>query len=101
MKNEQKSILEENDKYIGQLFLTIDYSAEAFNHKVYLKPILSQPYTFNKDDLYASLSVGVLRATGLQIACDRSKSENSSVFVKFSLNFLSKPQVSQKFLLYT
>jgi hypothetical protein len=94
-KNEPN--LDEIDKFIGQLFLTIDYCVQDINHKI-PKPFLNS--LFNKQELYASLSIGVLRATGLQIAFGNSKdspfspNENSSVFVKFSLNFLNKPQVS-------
>ena len=99
VKNELNSTLDEHDKYIGQLFLTIGYCTEAINQKI-SKPYLNSISRFNKDELYASLSVGILRASGLQIAFGHSKDsafnpdENSSVFVKFSLNFLNKPQVT-------
>lgn len=102
-KNELNLMIDEIDKFIGQLFLTIDYCAQDVNHKI-PKPFLNSSSRFNKDELYASLSIGVLRATGLQIAFGNSNdspfspNENSSVFVKFSLNFLNKPQVSSYYL---
>ena len=100
-KGDRETIM--NDKYIGQLFLTIEYSHETVNYKSKTPcPTLNLPENdfFDKENYHACLSVGILRAHGLQVAFGQNDSsltnfldEKSGVYVKFSLNFLNKPQV--------
>lgn len=99
-------IQEKNDKYVGQLFMTVEYSTELIDYTLNANIPTNESYLNVHNDFddnsHVCLSIGVLRANNLQLAISSSicknnmrafNLESSSVYVKFSLNFLNRPQV--------
>jgi hypothetical protein len=89
----EKEDKEENDKYVGQLSLTIGYSRRLVDVAAAAAATAAGGFGSKEEVNEAVLSVGVLRATGLQ-ACNAAV--DSNVYVKFSLNFMNKPQESKQ-----
>ncbi len=109
------------DKYCGQVFLTIDYKRDELSSIVTNLPAsITKSNSSSNNNLEIEdtngvcLNVGILRANGLKstIRALISKNNNTStsafftleeskVYVKFSLNFLNQAQVNIKvFLLF-
>ncbi|CAF0712537.1 unnamed protein product [Brachionus calyciflorus] len=79
-----------NDRYIGQLLITIEYKRGKIVENLSIIP------RHLNDPNEIQLSVGVLRADGLRPALIKSSNgmpnlENSNIYVKFSLSFLNRP----------
>lgn len=95
---------ETNDKYIGQLFLTVEYKNDLLiNYSINVDQSISINQNQSIDSNIVWMNVGLLRANGLKnaisniITANRSSLfslENSNIYVKFSLNFLNRPHVS-------
>lgn len=96
----------------GQLFVAVSYRREELNYNLtsnqtddnsnFIVPF--RPHKHD-DSECVSLSVGVLRAYGLEAAAGEILAkkqsslvciENSNLYVKFSLGFLNRPQVRKR-----
>ena len=80
-----------NDRYIGQLILTIEYKRGKMINDCFIIPRkLPDP-----NDV--QMSIGILRANGLKTQSSSTINDyqqNLNIYVKFSLKFLNRPYVS-------
>lgn len=101
--------LKRSDRYLGQLFLNVNYKQETlveYNQPLNVDESMNYlvPYkTKDESADYVTMNIGVLRAYGLEQAVSgfikkNSSSlinlENSNLYVKFSLGFLNRLQVT-------
>jgi hypothetical protein len=111
-----------NDKFIGQLFLTIEYKCVDYYYSkcdydfVATKPSSMQMTTSDEAQLEQNkttnsvvMNIGVLRASRLETLVKQLAHKNglaslslecSDLFVKFSLSFLNRPHVNICFFIY-
>ena len=92
--NDSEEEITNHDKFLGQLFIDIEYKCLEYLQKPDSiqneKQIIS-----NNNDSNILLSIGILRANRLQTLIKNSKNiDNSEIYVKFSSAFLNKPLVS-------
>lgn len=102
VQDEEDRFSFKSDKFIGQLFLTIEYKTEnVSNYDLHAGKSL---VVVDKDQNSncVCMNIGILRADGLKTAIagliSKNESslfclENSNIYVKFSLNFINRPQV--------
>lgn len=88
--------------HVGQLLVGVAYRCEELSYNLHSNEHFLVPFRTTDESQCVTLSVGVLRAYGLEPAASaflkRHSStlvslQNSHLFVKFSLGFLNRPQV--------
>jgi len=94
--NDSEEDMTRNDKFLGQLFIDIEYKCLEYLQKPDAYSIQNEKQLIsNNNDSNILLSIGILRANRLQTLIKNSKNiDNSEIYVKFSSAFINKPLVS-------